>query len=162
MVQVLRKPQESSLSPARWEFVKELWFHYEAAGRPKLDVIMQAIKVLNERNETGGTASTETIRKMFKGETVPVDWSRVRATLYVLCEMAGTDPKQPTEVYGYGDNPSAEQDLRDVSGEALDDPLRGKPTPPPVAEPARRGNWPARPTPTSRRSDSTVMHHSFE
>lgn len=143
MVQVLRKPQESSLSPARWEFVKELWFHHEAAGRPKLDLIMQGIKVFNEMHETGGTASTETIRKMLKGETVPVEWSRVRATLYALCEMAGTDPTKPTEVYGYGEVPSTEEELRRLWGQALDDPLRGKPAPPPVAAPARRrgGDW---------------------
>lgn len=129
MVQVLRKPQKSSLSEARWEFVDELWIHHEAAGRPKLETIMGAIKVFNERNLTGGgTASTETIRKMLKGKTVPVDWTRVRATLYVLCEMAGTDPKEYPEGGGY-DPPTYEENLRRLWSGALDDPSRGEPPP---------------------------------
>ena len=130
MVQVLRKPQESSLSEARWQFVNELWFHHEAAGRPKLELIMRGIEVFNEKNGTGGTASTETIRKMLKGATVPVDWSRVRATLYVLCEMAGTDPKEYAEDGGY-DPPTHEENLRRLWSRALDDPQRGEPAPPP-------------------------------
>lgn len=136
MVQVLRKPQESSLSEARWEFVDELWYHHEAAGRPNLEKIKKAIDVFNEKNLTGGTCSTETIRKMLKGETVPVDWSRARATLYVLCEMAGTDPKDCPQDGSY-DPPTHEENLRRLWSRALDDPLRGKPAP----QPKRPDPW---------------------
>ena len=140
MVQVLRKPQESSLSEERWQFVNELWFHHEAAGRPKLELIMRGIEVFNEKNLTGGTASTETIRKMLKGQTVPVDWSRVRATLYVLCGMAGTDPKGYPEDSGY-DPPTYEENLRRLWSRALDDPQRGKPAPPPKRPSVDSGGW---------------------
>lgn len=143
MVQVLRKPQESSLSQVRWQFVNELWFHHEAAGRPKLESIMRGIDVFNEKNPTngGGTASTETIRKMLKGTTVPVNWARVRATLYVLCEMAGTDPKEYPEGGGGYDPPTHEENLRHLWSRALDDPQRGKPAPPSPPRERPRGGW---------------------
>lgn len=127
VVQVLRKPEEKSLSPARWKFVDELWDHHEAAGRPTLAVIAERIRSLNEVNDTGGTASTETIRKMFKGLTVPVHWPTVRATLYVLGSMAGHDPKAPRENWHGDECDSFEDSLRKAWSRALDDPLRGKP-----------------------------------
>lgn len=127
MVQVLRKPVESSLSPLRWKFVEELWSHHVAAGRPKLGLIADRIRDLNEIDDTGGTASTETIRKMFKGLTVPVNWPTVRATLYVLSSIAGYDPKQPQESWHGDEIPSLEDDLRRAWSRALDDPLRGRP-----------------------------------
>ena len=127
VVQVLRKPEEKSLSPARWKFVDELWGHHEAAGRLKLALIVEAIRDLNEVNDTGGTASTETIRKMFKGLTVPVHWPTVQATLYVLSSMAGYDPKAPRESWHGDEYDSFEDSLRKVWSKALDDPLRGKP-----------------------------------
>lgn len=138
MVQILRKPQKSSLSPARWEFVDELWIHHEAAGRPKVELIVDGVRALNEVNETGGTVSTETIRRMLKGETVPVHWSRVRAALFVLCGMAGYDPQKPRENDFGDDYPSHEENLRRLWSQALDDPHRGKPV---VAAPRNDGGW---------------------
>jgi hypothetical protein len=138
VVRVLRKPEESTLSTPRWEFVNGLWDYFEAAGRPTLEEISAAIKVENDGNETGGTGSTETIRRMLKGTTVPPRWRTARAVLRALCRLAGLDPDKPTENH-YGDEyPSPEERFRGLWNAALNDPRNGQPNP--VAQP-QRGGW---------------------
>lgn len=139
MVQVLRKPEESSLSPARWDFVKELWIHHDAAGRPKVDLIFDKIRELNETGETGGTGSTETIRRMLRGLTVSPNWGTTRAVLCALCSLAGYDPQKPQENHFGDEYPSPEEKLREVWSLALDDPHRGKPV-----QATPDGNWGSR------------------
>jgi len=110
---VLRKPDEAALSPARWRFVWVLWNYHEAAGRPTLDVIASTL------------------------QTVPPKWLTARSVLRALCHMSSIDPAKQVS-YHFGDDLSSpEEDLREVWGKALDDPLRGKPAPrrPNLADP---------------------------
>jgi hypothetical protein len=131
MVQVLRIPQESSLSPARWEFVNGLWRHYTAAGRPTLEEIAKRIGELNEdKDSAGGTSSTETIRRMLKGTTVPPKWPTARSALRALCSLAGYDAQERGTDHFGDEDPSPEEELRWAWNRALDDPLGGKPKPP--------------------------------
>lgn len=127
MVQILRKPPEDSLSPARWEFVKELWVHYEAAGRPTLDAIADNIDTVNFVHGTDGNASTETIRRMLRGLTVPAHWSTAQVAIFSLCDLAGYNPKEERENHFGDEHPSPEEHLRGLWNKALDDPNRGKP-----------------------------------
>jgi hypothetical protein len=67
------------------EFVGLLFFFYRQARRPTLREISDGIR----RSELPGTASTETIRRMLRGKTVPANWTTVEAVLVVLSELAG-------------------------------------------------------------------------
>src|SRR5260370_6364966 len=121
MVHILRKPTEDSLSPARWDFVRELWVHYEAAGRPTLDAIAGKIDTVNSAYETDGTASAETIRRMLRGLTVPAHWSTAQVALFSLCDLAGYSPKEERENHFGDEYPSPEEYLRGAWNKALDD-----------------------------------------
>jgi hypothetical protein len=89
MAPVLRMPPESELadSPLR-DFVELLFVFYRAARRPTLRQISKAI----ENADCAGTASTETVRRMLRGTTVPPNWETVNAVLEGLCALANWAP----------------------------------------------------------------------
>jgi hypothetical protein len=75
----------------RREFVTELRRYWRAAGRPALRKISRAIEGRTDLKEV--TASQETIRRMLRGTTLPLERDRVYAVFHVLCEMGDIDPK---------------------------------------------------------------------
>jgi hypothetical protein len=118
MPRTLRMPSEAELpkGPVR-DFVNELFLLYRMARRPTLREISSAI---SQRDDLPGTASTETIRRMLRGSTVPAHWPTVDAVLIVLCEMAGTDPDQ--EFRSADGSSSWREDVLQAWHEALDNP----------------------------------------
>ncbi|MEW2467932.1 hypothetical protein AB0919_23360 [Streptomyces sp. NPDC046994] len=116
-------------SPQR-KFVEELFSYYRDAGRPALRIITDDIA---ERFDAF-TASRETIRRMLRGETVPVSWQVVDGVLTVLCARASIDPDTERWEGGYDEAPTHRQNLRNLWNEALDAP------PPP---PTRPSGWEA-------------------
>ncbi|MET7621966.1 hypothetical protein [Streptomyces sp. NPDC005408] len=132
MAQVLRMPGEWELpeSPRR-QFVEELFSYYRDAGRPTLRIIADEIAAAPEFDAF--TASRETIRKMLRGKTVPLNWAVVDAVLTVLCARASVDPNTQRWTGGFSEDPTTHrQYLRKLWNEALD-------TPPP--SPAPHSGW---------------------
>ncbi|MFE7527321.1 hypothetical protein ACFU7Y_16605 [Kitasatospora sp. NPDC057542] len=77
----------------------ELFFHYEEAGRPTL---LEIAEDLARRDNLPGMASRETIRRMLKGETVPMRWSTVAAVLILFSERSGLNPSGVRSRTGWG------------------------------------------------------------
>ncbi|SRR5713101_3288756 len=118
MARTLRMPSETELprGPVR-DFVAELFGLYREARRPTLRQISEAIR---KRDDLAGTASTETVRRMLRGTTVPSHWPAVEAVLIVLCSIAGKDPD---EVLQYDESWASRKDtLESAWHRALDDP----------------------------------------
>ena len=86
MARTLRMPDEAELPDGTIrDFVDLLFFFYKEAHRPTLREISDRIKM----SDLPGTASTETIRRMLRGTTVPAHWETVEAVLVVLSDLAG-------------------------------------------------------------------------
>jgi hypothetical protein len=76
----------------------DLLFHlYREARRPTLRGISDQIR---KNSELRGTASTETIRKMLRGTTVPPHWETVEAVIVAMNDMAERDLDSPWEWQG--------------------------------------------------------------
>jgi hypothetical protein len=89
MARTMRIPSEADLPTGTVrDFVELLFNFYRSARRPTLREISDRIR----KSELPGTASTETIRRMLHGTTVPAHWETVEAVLEVLCDVAGTNP----------------------------------------------------------------------
>ena len=119
MGQVLRMPTEAELPRgARRDFTEQLFSLYREARRPGLREISRAIP-----DDSPGTASTETIRRMLRGKTVPVHWQTVNTVLTALCLLAGVDPDD--DVGGdYRDQATHRQLVEAAWHRALDEPAR--------------------------------------
>lgn len=89
MSRMLKMPSEAELpdGPHR-RFVEELFVHYRAASRPTLREIAKWIKDHQDAQDLRGTASTETIRRVMNGTSVP-RWFTVETILEALCGLAG-------------------------------------------------------------------------
>jgi hypothetical protein len=86
MARTMRMPTEAELPDgAVRDFVALLFYFYRQARRPTLREMSNLI----EKGNLRGTASTETIRRMLLGKTVPTHWTTVEAVLVVLSELAG-------------------------------------------------------------------------
>jgi hypothetical protein len=83
-------PREADLprGPVR-DFVHILVWLYQKAHCPALREISDEIR---KRSDLRGTASTETIRRMLNGTTVPRRWQIVEAVYLVLCGLAQRNP----------------------------------------------------------------------
>jgi hypothetical protein len=113
----MRMPDEGALpSGAVRDFVWLLFHFYRQAHRPTLREISDRIK----KSDLPGTASTETIRRMLHGTTVPAHWGTVDAVLVVLSELAGKSPDS-TLVY-HDEERTARKHLERLWHEALDNP----------------------------------------
>lgn len=89
MAKTLRMPSETYLPQGYLrDFVELLFEFFRLARRPTLREISDQIK---KDSELRGTASTETIRKMLRGDTVPAHWETVEAVTVALGRMAGID-----------------------------------------------------------------------
>lgn len=89
MPQVLRMPDEEELPPgAVRDFATFLFWRYREANRPTLRKISKFI----EDGDYSATVSTETIRRMLRGETVPARWEIVEAVFGAFCALAGANP----------------------------------------------------------------------
>lgn len=119
MGQVLRMPSEAELPRgARRDFTEQLFSLYREARRPDLRTISRAIP-----DDSPGTASTETIRRMLRGKTVPAHWQTVDTVLTALCLLAGVDPDD--NVGGdYRDEVTRRQLVEGAWHRALDEPGR--------------------------------------
>ncbi len=88
-------PPESDLpSGPHREFVEELFVHYREAGRPPLRQIAKWIDDNKDTRDLRGTASTETIRKVLQGRTLPRLWFTVETVLEALCGIAGRETSE--------------------------------------------------------------------
>jgi hypothetical protein len=96
------------------EFVLELFALYREAHRPTLREISHKI----EHRDSRATASTETIRRMLRGTTVP-SWPIVESVFYALCELGNVDPDSGR----YGDDDSRREMIEYRWNRALDHPL---------------------------------------
>lgn len=86
MAKTLRMPSETELPPGPLrDFVELLWYFFRLAMRPTLREISLQIK---GDTDLRGTASTETIRRMLRGATVPAHWETVEAVAAALGQMA--------------------------------------------------------------------------
>lgn len=129
MARVLRMPTEEELPPGpRRKFVEELFFYYRAAGRPALRLITDDVATTVDVC----TASRETVRRMLRGETVPVNGQVVDAVLTVLCARASIDPEKERWEGGFTEGPSHRESLRAAWNEALDTPANA---------PTRQSGW---------------------
>ncbi|MFH7337131.1 hypothetical protein [Streptomyces sp. KHY 26] len=129
MARILRMPTEDELPPGpRRKFVEELFFYYRAAGRPALRLITDDVATTVDVC----TASRETVRRMLRGQTVPVNWQVVDAVLTVLCARAGIDPEEERWEGGFTQGPSHRANLREAWNEALDTP---------ATSPAPQSGW---------------------
>ncbi|GAA4396214.1 hypothetical protein GCM10023088_78530 [Actinomadura verrucosospora] len=101
MPRLLRSPPLTVLphGPVR-NFVELLFDYREIANYPKLKEISEQVKSLPE-SEQNGTASRETIRRMFHG-SVPSEWHTVEVVFLALCRMADVDPDRRVK-YTYWD-----------------------------------------------------------
>jgi hypothetical protein len=120
VARTLRMPSEAELPKGTVrDFVAVLFELYREAHRPTLRKISDAIR---RRDDLSGTASTETIRRMLRGDTVPAHWEAVDAVLMVFCEMAGSNPDFERNYEDYSS--SRRQDLETAWHQALDHPDR--------------------------------------
>jgi len=90
VARIVRMPSEAELPDGTVrDFAGVLFWLYQKAHRPALRDISEQIR----KNESlRGTASTETIRRMLRGTTVPANWAIVDAVFVTLCDMAGLEP----------------------------------------------------------------------
>jgi hypothetical protein len=96
VARVLRMPSEAELEPGTVrDFVELLFAVYRAADRPTLREISKAV----EDGDYRGTASTETVRRMLRGDSVP-RWETVEAVFEALCNLAGWDPDGQWKIDG--------------------------------------------------------------
>lgn len=116
MARTIRMPSEADLPPGtRRDFVEVLFTLYRHAGRPALQRIVDTIDMLG----CNGRASTETIRRMLQGQTVPANWDNVLAVAQALGDLANWDldlglTSQSTD--------STKRELMEAWHRALDEP----------------------------------------
>lgn len=90
MARIMRLPSEAELPEGTVrDFAELLFWLYRAAHRPALRDISEKIR---KNDDLRGTASTETIRRMLRGTTVPANWAIVEAVYLTFCDLAGLDP----------------------------------------------------------------------
>lgn len=115
----MRMPSEADLPPGPVrDFVELLFYFFRLARRPALREISDLIK---KNSELRGTASTETIRRMLHGATVPAHWETVEAVAVVLCQMARINLDNSEWEWEGTDGPPLEQVER-LWHRALDEP----------------------------------------
>jgi hypothetical protein len=91
MPRLLRIPDINVLPRGRVrDFVELLFDYHQIADYPKLKEISEQVDRLPD-SERNGTASRETIRRMFRG-SVPSEWHTVEVVFLALCQMADVDP----------------------------------------------------------------------
>jgi hypothetical protein len=111
-------PHEEDLprGPVR-DFVEILVWLYQKGHCPALREISNEIL---RKDDLRGTASTETIRRMLNGTTVPRRWQIVEAVYLVLCDFARRDPGSPLNMHGR--TKSIERHVEDAWQNALINP----------------------------------------
>jgi hypothetical protein len=110
-------PSQSDLPRgARRNFTEQLFSLYKEARRPGLREISAAVP-----DDSPGTASTETIRRMLRGKTVPAHWQTVDAVFTALCQLAGVDPDEDLGD-GFRDRTTRRELVEDAWHRALDEP----------------------------------------
>jgi hypothetical protein len=119
VAQVLRMPSKAEL-PNKFarDFVEQLFSLYRDAHRPPLRTISRAI---SDSSDLPGTASTETIRRILRGLTVPAHWDTVYAVFAGLCQLANVSPDE-TAGDDYGGSTRRES-LEFAWHQALDNPV---------------------------------------
>ena len=119
MARTIRIPTEADLPTGTVRDFVELMFHfYRQAHRPPT---LREISDRIDRSELRGTASTETIRRMLRGTTVPAHWETVEAVFEALAELGGKDPAFLSFDWEGNDAP-ARKHLERLWHRALDQP----------------------------------------
>ena len=112
------------------DFVELLLGLYQRAHCPALREISDEIR---KRDDLRGTASTETIRRMLNGTTVPRRWQIVEAVYLVLYDLAQL---KPGDLIHFHDRyESIKRHIEDAWQNALINPHLRYPDPEPEPEP---------------------------
>jgi len=134
MARIMRMPSEAELPEGTVrDFAGVLFWLYQKAHRPALRDISEQIR---KNDSLRGTASTETIRRMLRGTTVPANWATVDAVFVTLCDMAGLEPAKRL-IYKDVERPIYRQ-VEDAWHQALDYPdwhYEPSEPPPPAKDP---------------------------
>lgn len=89
MQKVTRMPDLDVLPAGpRREFVEFMFMLYLDAHLPAFEKLSKEI----EKSDYLATASKETIRKIYVGGGIPVEWQIIRAVVLILCTLSGQDP----------------------------------------------------------------------
>jgi hypothetical protein len=113
-------PSETELPRgAPRDFTEQLFSLYKEARRPGLREISAAVP-----DDSPGTASTETIRRILRGKTVPVHWETVDAVFTALCLLAKVDPDEDIGDGWRGETVTRRELVEGAWHRALDEPGR--------------------------------------
>ena len=125
MAQVLRMLSQTELprGPHR-DFTESLFSLYRDADRPTLRAISRVIT-----DDFDEAVSTETIRRMLRGLTVPVHWKTVDTVLVALCRLAGLDPDEDLGTGRFDDQITRREFVKNCWNNALDSPNDSNPGP---------------------------------
>jgi hypothetical protein len=132
------------------DFVHPLVWLYQKAHCPALREISDAIR---KRSDLRGTASTETIRRMLNGTTVPRHWQIVEAVYLVLCDLADRSPHEQLRINDR--RASIARHVEDAWQKALINPHLRYPKPEPEPALAPLDPW-AEPEPDPWEDDGPV------
>jgi hypothetical protein len=127
MPKLLRMPDTAALPEGLVrDFVELLFDYHQIARHPTLDEVCAQI---NERpeDERLGTASRETVRRMFHGH-VPRHWQTVEVVFVALCQLAGADPDRKVKYWDDRYDANVETDRRSQMQEVWNAALYGRPT----------------------------------
>ncbi|WP_067481811.1 hypothetical protein [Actinomadura hibisca] len=131
MPKLLRIPDTTALpaGPTR-DFVELLFDYHQIARHPTLEAICEQINEIPEE-ERLGTASRETVRRMFHGH-VPRHWQTVEVVFDALCQLAGVDPDRKVRYWDHRDDERVEADRRSQMQEVWSAALYGRPVDKPL------------------------------
>ncbi len=101
------------------DFVELLFMLYRDARRPPLRQISSEV---NESGEDSQTASTETIRRMLHGKTIPPRLETVEAVAEALCRLAGGGIDLDSQFYYKNTDSTLRGHLERTWHRALDEP----------------------------------------
>jgi hypothetical protein len=126
MPKLLRMPNLDTLpeGPVR-DFVELLFDYHHVAHHPTLEEVCDQIDKRPDE-ERSGTASRETVRRMFHGHA-PRHWQTVEVVFVALCQLADVDPDRKVKYYDEQQDEHVVTDRRSQMHDAWSAALYGRP-----------------------------------